>query len=412
MPWVLFAFGLHCAAFAAISLWPPRRPGTVALAVWPIGWLIGELPLHHFALWSGAGAVLVILGGLGAWPGYVGLAGIALGIVGLRQHLVHAAAVDAAIDRGLCDLDRCEHAGHRITWRDLALVWPFRPRSVRRVANVEYASVNGRSLRLDVLRPDGDDVKGLPVFIYVHGGGLVIGHKNQQGRLTVHELVAAGWVCVSINYRLSPRATWPDHVVDVKRALAWVKQQVAEHGGDPGFVVIGGGSAGAHLASLCALSAADKTFQPGFADVDLSVQGCVAYYGIYDFVDRDRHFPYRAFQSLLLARLVMKQPLSRAQELYERASPVHHISPSAPPFLVWHGDRDSLAPVAGARSFVEKLRATSTAPCAYVEVPGAQHAFELFPSLRSVPVVHGTQRFCQAIWSAHRTRALTPADVR
>jgi acetyl esterase/lipase len=246
----------------------------------------------------------------------------------------------------------------------------------------------------------------------VHGGGWVIGHKNQQGRLTVHELVAAGWVCVSINYRLSPRATWPDHVIDVKRALAWVKQHIAEHGGDPGFVVIGGGSAGAHLASLCALSAADKTFQPGFEDVDLSVQGCVAYYGIYDFVDPDRHFPYRAFQSLLLARIVMKQPLARARELYERASPVHHISTSAPPFLVWHGDRDSLAPVTGARAFVEKMRATSTAPCAYVELPGAQHAFELFPSLRSVPVVHGTRRFCQAIWSAHRTRALTPADVR
>lgn len=414
MPWVLFAFGLHCALFAAISLRPPRWPGTVALAVWPIGWLIGELPLHHLALWCATGAVLVITGGLGDWPGYAGLAGLALGIVGLRQHLVHAAAVEQCVDRGLCDLDRCDAAGHGWTWRDLALVWPFRPRTIRRIANVEYANVHGRSLRLDILRPDGDDpvVERRPVFLYVHGGGWVIGHKNQQGRLTVHQLVAAGWVCVSVNYRLSPRATWPDHIVDVKRALAWVKRHIAEHGGDPEFVVIGGGSAGAHLASLTALSAADKTFQPGFADEDLAVQGCVAYYGIYDFVDRDRHFPYRAFQTVLLSRLVMKQPLARAREVYDRASPVSHISAAAPPFLVWHGDRDSLAPVAGARAFVEKLRASSTAPCAYVELPGAQHAFELFPSLRSVPVVHGTHRFCQAIWNTHRARTLTPADRR
>jgi acetyl esterase/lipase len=415
MPWVLFVFGLLCATFAAISLRPPRWPGTVALAVWPIGWLIGELPIHHFAMWSAVGAGLVITGGLSDWPGYVGAGALALGLIGLRQHIVYAAAVDDAIERAFCEVDRCDRA-HRYSWRNFAVVWPFRPRHVRRVANIEYANVKGRSLRLDVLRPDGavgpgpDDVRDRPVFIYVHGGGWVIGHKNQQGRLTVHELVAAGWVCVSINYRLSPRATWPDHVVDVKRALAWVKQHIAEHGGDPSFIVIGGGSAGAHLASLTALSADDKTFQPGFEDLDLSVQGCVAYYGIYDFVDADRHFPYRAFQTVLLRHVVMKQPLTRARELYERASPVHHISTSAPPFLVWHGDRDTLAPVAGARAFVEKLRASSTAPCAYVELPGAQHAFELFPSLRSVPVVHGTHRFCQAIWSAHRARALTPAD--
>ncbi|KAB2899407.1 MAG: alpha/beta hydrolase, partial [Kofleriaceae bacterium] len=340
----------------------------------------------------------------------VGVAGLALGLVGLRQHLVHAAAVDDAVDRSLCQLDRCEPSGHRYTWRDLAAVFPFRPRTVRRVCNLEYASAAGRSLCLDVLRPDGDDVTRRPVFVYIHGGAWVIGHKNQQGRLTMHELVAAGWVCVSVNYRLSPRATWPDHIVDVKRALAWVKRNIAQHGGDPDFVVIGGGSAGAHLASLTALSAHDKTFQPGFTELDLSVQGCVAYYGIYDFVDRDRHFPYRAFQTFLLRHVVMKQRLERARELYDRASPVFHISPAAPPFLVWHGDRDSLAPVAGARAFVEKLRATSSAPCAYVELPGAQHAFELFPSLRSVAAVRGTHRFCQAIWSAHRARALTPAD--
>ena len=67
-------------------------------------------------------------------------------------------------------------------------------------------------------------------------------------------LAARGWVCVTANYRLSPQATWPDHIVDVKRALAWTKANIAGHGGDPGFVVITGGSAGGHL---CALAYAD-----------------------------------------------------------------------------------------------------------------------------------------------------------
>ncbi len=86
------------------------------------------------------------------------------------------------------------------------------------------------------------------------------------------------------------------------------------------------------------------------------------------------------------------------------------VTATAPPFLLFHGDRDSLAPVTAARAFAARLRAAGVA-CAYVELPGAQHAFELFPSLRSVAVVHGTHRFCQAIWCAWRARTGTPADL-
>ena len=49
----------------------------------------------------------------------------------------------------------------------------------------------------------------------------------------MHELVQRGWLCVSINYRLSPRATWPAHIVDCKRAVAWVREHIAEYGGIP-----------------------------------------------------------------------------------------------------------------------------------------------------------------------------------
>ncbi len=410
MTWVLLVFGVSCATAAAVSLWPPQRPGTVAVLMWPVGWLVGELPLHVLALWTGTGAVLVSLGGAAAWPGWLGLVALALALAGLRQHLVYAAVTTRKIDEVLGP----DPAPAPLPWKALALVLPFRPRRITRERDLEYARIDGKPLRLDVYHQDGaHHGPGLrPVFVYVHGGGWVIGNKRQQGRLTVHELAAAGWVCVSVNYRLSPRATFPDHLIDVKRALAWIKAHIAEHGGDPRFIVIGGGSAGAHLASLAALTAGQPAYQPGFADVDLSVQGCVAYYGVYDFVDGDRHFRHKAFHDLLLARIVMKQPLARASELYERASPVAQITAAAPPFLVWHGDRDSLAPVTAARTFVKTLRATSRARCDYVELPGAQHAFELFPSLRSVAVVHGTKRFCQALHAAWQRSALTPADSR
>jgi len=68
-------------------------------------------------------------------------------------------------------------------------------------------------------------------------------------------MAAQGWVCVSADYRLSPHATFPDHLVDLKRALAWVRSHVAEYGGNPDFIVVAGQSAGGHLASLVALTA-------------------------------------------------------------------------------------------------------------------------------------------------------------
>ncbi len=91
-------------------------------------------------------------------------------------------------------------------------------------------------------------------MVYVHGGAWIIGDKREQGKPMMFELVARGWVCVAINYRLSPKGTWPDHIVDVKKALAWVKEHIAEYGGDPAFVAISGGSAGGHLCALAALT--------------------------------------------------------------------------------------------------------------------------------------------------------------
>src|SRR5690606_14861447 len=120
----------------------------------------------------------------------------------------------------------------------------------------------GRRNTLDIWkRPDLPLDAGAPVLVQVHGGAWVIGNKEQQAMPLLSHMADRGWVCVSINYRLSPRATWPDHIVDVKRALGWVKENIASYGGDPEFVAITGGSAGGHLSSLAALTANEPEFQ-------------------------------------------------------------------------------------------------------------------------------------------------------
>ena len=208
-------------------------------------------------------------------------------------------------------------------------------------------------------------------------------------------MAARDWICFSIEYRLSPRATFPDHVIDVKRAVAWVRENAAEWGVDPSFIVIAGGSAGAHLASLAALRPNHAAWQPGFEEADTTRAGLhFLHYGVYDFTNRFGHWPARGLR-MLLERWVLKARLDEARPRFADASPLEHVGPGAPPFLVAHGSRDSIVPVDEARQFVAVLRERGKQPCVYLEVPGAQHAFEVFPSLRTVALARRRGALCR-----------------
>jgi acetyl esterase/lipase len=268
----------------------------------------------------------------------------------------------------------------------------------------------GRRGQLDLYLPAGEDtIKDAPVLLQVHGGAWTLGAKEHQGRPLMNQMAAKGWICVAINYRLSPRATWPDHLLDCKRALAWVKEHIAEYGGDPDFVVITGGSAGGHLSSLVALTPNQPDFQPGFEDADTTVRACLSYYGVYDFTaEVVSNRSTRRRRKHLLEPVVMKRTLADEREAFEAASPIFQVNPDAPPFFVIHGRNDTLVPVAEARRFVARLREVSRSPVAYAELPGGQHAFEVFPSIRTAHVVNAAERFVDRTYTAYlagRTQA-------
>jgi acetyl esterase/lipase len=238
------------------------------------------------------------------------------------------------------------------------------------------------------------------VLFQVHGGAWVTGSKLGQAYPLLSHLVERGWVCVSLNYRLSPRATWPDQILDVKRAVAWVKQNIHSYGGDPGFVAITGGSAGGHLTALHALTAQDRLWQPGFEDVDTTVAAAVPYYGVYDWTNRDGHADDDVAD--VLQKHVVKQPFEQAREVYDEASPMSHVRPDAPPFFCLAGTNDTLVPVGQARSFVRRLRAVSTAPVVYAEFPGAQHAFDVFSSNRANASAVAVEQFLGVVYGKHQ----------
>ena len=129
--------------------------------------------------------------------------------------------------------------------------------------------------------------------------------------------------------------------------------------------MIAGDSAGAHLAAFAGLTANDPTYQPGFEQADTTVTAVVGLGGYYG-------------------------PLDDARP---ETSPLAHAHPDAPPFLLLHGDRDSIIPVQWARQFAAALRAISHAPVELVELPGAQHAFDHFQTLRSAPLAAAIQAF-------------------
>jgi acetyl esterase/lipase len=243
-----------------------------------------------------------------------------------------------------------------------------------------------------------------PVLLQIHGGGWCIGEKEQQGLPLMNHLAARGWVCVAPNYPLSPQSTWPDHLIACKQALAWVKENIESYGGDPDFVAVTGGSAGGHLSAMVALTANDPMYQPGFESVDTTVQACVPFYGAYDLANvlgtKASEREYRYF----LSRVLFK---SHDRDVARAASPLTLVGRDAPPFFVIHGAHDSLVDVAEARELVRLLRDANAETVVYAELPGAQHAFDVFASIRSAHVIRGVERFLRDVRTDHA--ALTSA---
>jgi acetyl esterase/lipase len=107
--------------------------------------------------------------------------------------------------------------------------------------------------------------------------------------------------------------------------------------------------------------------------------------------------------------MVMKCPADQNRERWEKASPISLVHADAPPFFVIHGTHDSLAFVEDAQHFVARLREVSRSPVAYAELPGAQHAFETFHSLRGAHAVNAVARFVEHVHARYRAEKLSAA---
>ncbi len=405
---ILAAVGLTCSV---LTFYRVRIIPQLTVPTFVIGWLRGELALQTIALEVIATIAFYRAGALES----------GVGQLGLLLSLVSWSMLGATAQRGM-------KAGEEIAavlkpagiqpetdfspLHGLLMPFGFKHRDVQTLRDIVYGESlsgdkGGRNL-LDLVLPRAAQ-KGdrRPVLLQVHGGGWIIGDKREQAKPLMTHLASRGWICVSINYRLSPQATMPDHIVDVKRSIAWIRRHIEEYGGDPKFLCITGGSAGGHLSSLAALTANDPRFQPGFEDVDTRIDGCVPFYGVFDFVDRagDRTL---GKMSDFLGPIVFKSTPEEKPELWESVSPITRVHSEAPPFFVIQGSHDSLVFAEEAVTFVSALREKSTEPVLHAELFGGQHAFEVFHSPRSAHAVRGATAFLEKVradFEASRIRA-------
>ncbi len=403
VPYAFLAVSLVGALFV-VNAWFPVRREPLSVLSFAAGWPTSELAYQHIVWQALATAAFAVGGALRGWAGWAGLAvAVAswLGLAGLHRTARQAGPLVA---RSLAEAHGGPFPGLPDPpsprwcrwWRELRAL-PFNGPEIKRVKGIDYAGDGDPRHRLDVVVGRDGPRAGAPVLVQIHGGAWIVGDKREQGIPLMNELAARGWVCVAINYRLSPKATWPDHVVDCKRAVAWVKEHIAEYGGDPSFVAVTGGSAGGHLSALLALTPNDKSWQPGFEGSDTSVQACVAYYGVYDMTGKAGSGRYGPGLVRMLERLVMKQKLADNIELFKSASPTLRVRPDAPAFLVFHGTNDTLVPLDVARQFVAALRGVSSRPVAYVELPRAQHAFDILVSPRCWAATAGAVAFLETL---------------
>ncbi|THA26339.1 alpha/beta hydrolase [Streptomyces sp. RKND-216] len=374
--------------FALFALVPIRRPLPLSGVGYYFGLVFNELPF--VACWLIAASALprAVRGDLDTPAEWVAFGVAMLAALGFVVVAVRALPAPGAVREALADglgeeWRRSLPPGaaalrRRTPWARIAL-WPFpflgRGWRVQRIADVAYGPA-GRQNTLDLYRRRGV-TSDAPVFVYLHGGRFVSGRKNREALPLLHRLARQGWVCVSANYRLSPPAVWPDHLVDVKKVLAWVRRHGAEFGADPSTVFVGGSSAGGHLAACAGLTPNDPAYQPGFESADTSVTAVVSLYGWYGNVNAGERVP---------------------------SSPHGVLREDAPPFFVTHGDKDPLVHVDGARQFVRRLREVSRSPVVYAELPGAHHAYDLFHSIRSEAVVDGVEAFAAWVRATSATR--------
>lgn len=351
------------AVFVALAWWPPIRAGIWGYPAYLLAVTVNEIPIVLLVVFvaSLAAQMPQVL----TWNLWLPATLAGFVVVGLVWLQVRATSSGARLAAAM-GIEPAKGSGWRVWLGGIVLPFQRHRRDVYRHRNLQYGP-EGRAHRLDVYRGSGQ-AQNRPIVIHLHGGGFAQGGKSRESVIVLNQLAAYGWLCISANYRLRAAGAFPHPLVDTKRVITWAKEHAAEYGADPTQIFLVGTSAGGHLALSAALTQNHPEFQPGFEDRDTKVAGVVVLYGYLGPRTTD-----------------------------PSSSPAALVHPDAPPVLMIHGAHDTMVAAVGPRSVATALREVSHASVVWIELPHAQHSFDLFASVRARMVANTTLAFLERI---------------
>jgi acetyl esterase/lipase len=230
--------------------------------------------------------------------------------------------------------------------------------AVRVVPDIPYQVKIGEATeknKLDLYLPR--DAKGVPVIVSFYGGGLTAGDKKGQA-FVGQRFASAGVATAVANYRLTPEVRHPVHVQDAAAAFAWVKQHIAEYGGNPDQIFVIGHSAGAYLAALLST---DERYLAAHKLSLRDIRGVVPVSGFY-WVERSGVGPDRD-----------KRIWGTDEKAWVDASPAHHLNSHVPPMLVLYTDGDDEWRRVQNAEAADALRKAGNSRVEIAEIKGRTH---------------------------------------
>lgn len=255
---------------------------------------------------------------------------------------------------------------------------PMLPKGFVGEFDVKYVPDGDDAQALDIYYPETPAEKPLPLLVWIHGGGWVGGSKANPPYLN---LLQRGYVVASIEYRFSQKAPFPAQIQDCQAAIRFLRANAKKYSIDPEKIGVGGASAGGHLSALVGTNGGKNTFPKigGNEDQSDRVQCVCDIFGPTNFwtvikqAEEDKNvkniFKWNngdPYSKLIAAKL------GEDKEKCEAVSPVTYVSKDNPPFLILHGDHDTLVPYAQSEELHELLQKAGV-DSTLQKLPGAGH---------------------------------------
>ncbi len=245
------------------------------------------------------------------------------------------------------------------------------------IKDIEFAVVQGQSLKLDLYLPEKP--KGSGLVVWIHGGGWRMGSKE---KCFITWLPNHGYTVASISYRFSGVAKFPAQLHDCKGAVRWLRANVRKYGYDSKKIFVAGASAGGHLTALMATTSGHKLLEGGVGgnlDQSSTIQAAIDYYGPTDFILRSKTQPSRANEKGSVVYELLGGGAHEKVAKAKLASACYHVSEDDPPLLVFHGTRDKTVLLDQSQSIQDSYNKAGLSIKLHI-IDGAGHGGNIFYS--------------------------------